>query len=70
MRTDHFDLYQFHAVTTMEEVETIVGPGGALEAFVEAREQGLVRFLGSPPILKRRLWPSRTITPSTRFSSP
>ena len=46
MRTDHFDLYQFHAVSTMEQVETIVGPGGALEAFVEAREQGLVRFLG------------------------
>jgi len=46
MRTDHFDLYQFHAVTTMEEVEIIVGPGGALEAFVEAREQGLVRHLG------------------------
>ncbi len=46
MRTDHFDLYQFHAVTTLEEVETIVGPGGALEAFVEAREQGLVRYLG------------------------
>ena len=46
MRTDHFDLYQFHAVTTMEDVETIVGPGGALEAFVEAREQGLVRYLG------------------------
>lgn len=34
MRTDHFDLYQFHAVTTMEDVETIVGPGGALEALV------------------------------------
>ena len=46
MRTDHFDLYQFHGVTDMEEVETIVGPGGALEAFVEAKEQGLVRFLG------------------------
>ena len=46
MRTDHFDLYQFHAVTTLEEVETIVGPGGALEAFVEARDQSLVRFLG------------------------
>ena len=30
----------------LEDVETIVGPGGALEAFVEAREQGLVRFLG------------------------
>jgi aryl-alcohol dehydrogenase-like predicted oxidoreductase len=46
MRTDHFDLYQFHAVSTLEQVETIVGPGGALEVFVEARDQGLVRFLG------------------------
>jgi aryl-alcohol dehydrogenase-like predicted oxidoreductase len=46
MRTDHFDLYQLHAVSTIEEVETIVGPDGALEAFVEARDKGLVRFLG------------------------
>jgi aryl-alcohol dehydrogenase-like predicted oxidoreductase len=46
MRTDHFDLYQFHGVTRMEDVQTIIGPGGALEAFVEAREQGLVRYLG------------------------
>jgi predicted aldo/keto reductase-like oxidoreductase len=46
MRTDHFDLYQLHGVRSMEEVETIVGPGGALEAFVAARDQGLVRFLG------------------------
>ena len=46
MRTDYFDLYQLHAVKTVEEVETIVGPGGALETFVEARDQGLVRFLG------------------------
>ena len=46
MRTDHFDLYQLHAVGRMEDVETIVGPGGALEAFVAARDQGLVRFLG------------------------
>ena len=46
MRTDYFDLYQFHAVSSLEQVETIVGPGGALEAFVEAREQGLVKYLG------------------------
>lgn len=46
LRTDHFDLYQFHGVSTLEEVETILGPGGAMEASVEAREQGLVRFLG------------------------
>jgi aryl-alcohol dehydrogenase-like predicted oxidoreductase len=46
LRTDHFDLYQLHAVTTLEEVEQIMGPGGAIEAFVEAWEQGLVRYLG------------------------
>ena len=46
MRTDRFDLYQLHGVATMEDVETIVGPGGALEAVVAARDQGLVRFLG------------------------
>lgn len=46
LRTDHFDLYQLHAVTTMEDVETIMGAGGALETFVKARGQGLVRYLG------------------------
>ena len=46
MRSDHFDLYQLHAVTTADEVEEIMGPGGALEGMVWAREQGLVRFLG------------------------
>jgi aryl-alcohol dehydrogenase-like predicted oxidoreductase len=46
LRTDYFDLYQLHAVTTMEDVEQIMGAGGALETFVKARERGLVRFLG------------------------
>ncbi|MCK5734567.1 MAG: aldo/keto reductase, partial [Candidatus Latescibacteria bacterium] len=46
LRTDHFDLYQLHGVNTLEEVERIMGPGGAMEALVEAREQGLVRYLG------------------------
>jgi len=46
LHTDYFDLYQLHAVTTLEEVEQITGPGGALETFVKAREQGLVRYLG------------------------
>jgi predicted aldo/keto reductase-like oxidoreductase len=46
LRTDHLDLYQLHAVKTEEDVETILGPGGALETFVKARERGLVRFLG------------------------
>jgi aryl-alcohol dehydrogenase-like predicted oxidoreductase len=46
LRTDYFDLYQFHAVTTLEDVQQILGPGGALETFVKAREQGKVRYLG------------------------
>jgi aryl-alcohol dehydrogenase-like predicted oxidoreductase len=46
LRTDHFDLYQLHAVTTLAEVEQIFSPGGAMETFVEAREKGLVRYLG------------------------
>jgi aryl-alcohol dehydrogenase-like predicted oxidoreductase len=46
MRTDHFDLYQLHAVTSDEDVQQILAPGGALETFVKARQQGLVRYLG------------------------
>jgi predicted aldo/keto reductase-like oxidoreductase len=46
MRTDHFDLYQLHAVTTTEDVERIFAADGALEAFVAARKAGKTRFLG------------------------
>jgi predicted aldo/keto reductase-like oxidoreductase len=46
-RTDHFDLYQFHAVSSPEDVERILAPGGAAETFVKAREEGKVRFLGA-----------------------
>lgn len=46
LRTDHVDLIQLHAVIEDEEMETVLGPGGALEAAVEARQQGLVRFIG------------------------
>jgi len=46
LKTDHLDLYQLHAVSSVEEAEICLGPGGALEAFVEARDAGLVRYLG------------------------
>jgi aryl-alcohol dehydrogenase-like predicted oxidoreductase len=46
LRTDHVDLYQFHAVTKKEEVERIFGPAGAMETFQAAREAGKVRFIG------------------------
>ena len=46
LRTDHVDLYQFHAVTTKEDVEKIFGPNGAMEAFQAARQAGKLRFIG------------------------
>jgi predicted aldo/keto reductase-like oxidoreductase len=46
LKTDHFDLYQLHAVTTMKDVDSIFAPGGAIETFREARDEGKVRFLG------------------------
>jgi aryl-alcohol dehydrogenase-like predicted oxidoreductase len=46
LRTDHLDLYQFHAVTTKEDVEKIFGPKGAMETFQAARKAGKTRFIG------------------------
>ena len=46
LKTDHFDLYQHHAVTTLEDVDTILGQGGAMETFIEARKEGKIRFIG------------------------
>jgi aryl-alcohol dehydrogenase-like predicted oxidoreductase len=46
METDHLDLWQVHDVRTDEDIEEIFGPGGAIEAFMEAKKQGKVRFIG------------------------
>jgi uncharacterized protein len=46
MKTDYLDLWQCHEVSTHEEVDKIFGPGGSLEAFVKAKEQGKVRHIG------------------------
>jgi predicted aldo/keto reductase-like oxidoreductase len=46
MQTDHLDLIQLHAVIQQSELDQVLGPGGALEAAIEARDQGLVRFIG------------------------
>ena len=40
------DLLQLHNLVDPQEWETALGPGGALEAAIEAREQGLARFIG------------------------
>ena len=46
LRVDYFDLFQFHGVDDLETLYTILGPEGALEAVLEAKEQGLVRHIG------------------------
>lgn len=46
LRTDHIDLYQFHALDTPDDLERVCAPGGALEAFVEARQKGLIGHIG------------------------
>ncbi len=46
LRVDHVDLIQLHNLVDPAEWETALGPGGALEAAIRAREEGLVRFIG------------------------
>ena len=64
MGTDRLDLWQIHDVRTETDLKMISGPGGALEAFLEAKASGKVRFIGvtghqDPVILKRAVeeWP-------------
>ena len=46
LRTDHLDLWQMHCLVQPDQWEQAMGPGGALEAFIEAKEQGLTRHIG------------------------
>jgi aryl-alcohol dehydrogenase-like predicted oxidoreductase len=59
LHVDRFDLFQFHGVDNMDELNTILGPEGALEAVLEAKQQGLVKFIGvtghHPPLYNEAL---------------
>lgn len=46
LQTDRFDLYQIHAVTSMDELDEAMRSGGAIEALTQARDEGLTQFLG------------------------
>jgi aryl-alcohol dehydrogenase-like predicted oxidoreductase len=46
LQTESFDLYQLHAITTMDELDQVTMTGGALEALIEAKNAGLTRYLG------------------------
>ena len=46
LKTDKFDLHQLHAVTSFEELDQVTGPDGALEAILEAKDEGLTEYVG------------------------
>lgn len=46
LKTDHFDLYQMHHIRSVEEVKQALGPQGALETFLKAKEEGKVKYFG------------------------
>jgi predicted aldo/keto reductase-like oxidoreductase len=46
LRTDHLDLYQMHGLTSVEEVGRALGPGGAIETFLEAKRSGTTKLIG------------------------
>jgi uncharacterized protein len=46
LKTDYVDLWQVHAVQTHEDIDKILGPGGAIEAFEAAKKAGKCRFIG------------------------
>jgi len=46
LKTDHFDLYQLHCLIQPDEVKQALGPGGAMETILEAKEEGKVKAVG------------------------
>jgi|UniRef100_A0A7C5EWE3 aryl-alcohol dehydrogenase-like predicted oxidoreductase len=60
LRTDYLDLWQVHDVRSTRDLEELAAPGGALETFRWAREEGYTRFVGvtghhNPEVLRRAL---------------
>jgi len=46
LQADHFDLYQLHSLDKTDELDTALGPDGAMQAILEAKKQGLVKYVG------------------------
>jgi len=46
LKTDHVDLYQFHALTKMTDLDKVLGPDGAIETMEAAKKEGKVRYIG------------------------
>lgn len=46
LKTDHLDLYCMHAIDKVEDVDTLLGPGGGYKAFLKLRDEGVVKNIG------------------------
>src|SRR5438874_5481850 len=46
LKTDHVDLYQFHALTKMTDLDEVLAPGGAMETMEAAKREGKIRYIG------------------------
>jgi predicted aldo/keto reductase-like oxidoreductase len=46
LKADHFNLFQLHFIDDLETLNVVLGPGGALEAILEAKNQGLIQYIG------------------------
>ena len=71
LRTDHLDLWQFHDLRTIDDLNEIFSKDGTLKAALKAKEQGLIRFIGitghhDPQILLEAVL---SILPNYRFSN-
>jgi predicted aldo/keto reductase-like oxidoreductase len=59
LKVNYFDLFQFHAVDDLNTLDTILGPEGAMEAVLEAKQQGLIKYIGitghRPPVYAEAL---------------
>jgi len=57
LQTDYIDIYQMHQIDSYDVLDTVLAPGGALEALKMAREEGKIRYIGitghSPAILAK-----------------
>src|SRR4030042_5395166 len=45
LQTDHIDEWRFHNIWSLEELDKVTGPGGSLEAAIQARDEGMVRYI-------------------------
>ena len=46
LETDYFDVYQMHALLTQEDLDRAFAPDGAMETFLWAKKEGLIRHIG------------------------